>query len=146
MTRAGDFGVVAGLLEEMGRPKVGPQEEDACRALYEDQLGSLSTHHLVAEDDDGRVVGFCSLHFRPQLNYVREQAWVPDLIVRADARRRGVARALLEEVDILARARGCNVVTLESGHDRVEAHALYRALGMVDTGLVFGKALRPSPR
>ena len=60
--------------------------------------------HLVAEDD-GEVIGFCSLHFRERLNYPTPEAWVPDLIVSERARRRGAARALLEEAERPARVR-----------------------------------------
>ena len=54
-------------------------------------------------EDDGEVIGFCSLHFRERLNYPTPDAWVPDLIVTERARRRGAARLLLEEAERRAR-------------------------------------------
>jgi len=136
-----DFGAVTALLEELGRATVTDGTRDECRAIWERHLGDESATHLVAEDEDGALVGFCSLHFRDRLNFPTPDAWVPDLIVTASARRRGLARALLEEAERLARERGCWQLTLESGYERTEAHELYRALAMIDHGKYFTKAL-----
>ena len=57
------------------------------------------------------------------------------------ARRQGAGRALLEEAERLARERGCWQLTLESGYQRREAHAMYEAFGMANEGYYFGKPL-----
>lgn len=59
------------------------------------------------------------------------------------ARRRGAARALLE--DLLARARGLGVaaLTLEVAEDNAAAFALYRALGFEPAGTRRGYYRRP---
>ena len=136
----GDFDVVTALLEELGRAEVTDETRDACREIFESHVADGDAAHLVAEDD-GVVVGFCSLHFRDRLNFPTPDAWVPDLIVTEAARRRGAARALLEEAERRARVRGCWQLTLESAHFRKEAHQLYRAVGMEDLGLSFHKPL-----
>ena len=138
---AADFGSVTSLLEELGRATVSAESREACQAIWERHLGDERAAHLVAEDDEGAIVGFCSLHFRDRLNYPSPDAWVPDLIVTESARRRGVARALLAEAERLARERGCWQLTLESGYQREEAHQLYRALEMIDHGKYFTKPL-----
>lgn len=131
-----DFQAVTALLEELGRAGVTPETREACRLVFERQLASPGAAHLVAENGAG-AVGFCSLHFRERLNYPTPDAWIPDLVVTAEARRRGVARLLLGEAERLARARRCRRLMLESGHRRTEAHALYRDYGMSDTGTYF---------
>jgi GNAT superfamily N-acetyltransferase len=138
---ADDFEAVTALLEELGRARVTEDTRDGCLAMFERHLRDEGAAHLVAEDDGGAVVGFCSLHFRDRLNYSTPDAWIPDLIVTQSARRRGAARALLEEAERLARERGCWMLTLESAHHRTEAHALYRAFGMTDSGKDFNKLL-----
>lgn len=138
---ADDFDAVTALLEELGRPRVSADTAAAARAVYDAQIDDPAAEHLVAEDDDGAVVGFCSLHFRERLNHASEQAWIPDLVVAPGARRRGVGRALLAEAERRARERGCHDLTLESSHHRSEAHALYEAVGMAAPGLFFGKRL-----
>jgi GNAT superfamily N-acetyltransferase len=135
-----DFDAVTALLEELGRIAVTPETRESCRALFEDHVADGDAAHLVAEDD-GQVIGFCSLHFRERLNYPTPDAWVPDLIVAERARRRGAARALLEEAERRAATRRCWMLTLESAHFRKEAHRLYEAFGMENTGLSFVKKL-----
>ena len=137
---AADFDSVTALLEELGRPRVTDETREAFRAVFERQLADDRAPHLVAEDD-GTVVGFCSLHFRDRLNYTTPDAWVPDLIVTEAARRRGAARGLLAEAERLARERRCWMLTLESAHHRRGAHLLYAGFGMTDTGKSFVKPL-----
>ena len=137
---ADDFEVVTALLEELGRKRVTDETRDEVRALYERHLEDENARHLVVEDDDG-VIAFCSLHFRERLNNPTPDAWIPDLIVTESARRRGAARAMLEEAERIARERGCWQLTLESGYTRRLAHKLYASHGMTDAGKYFTKQL-----
>jgi GNAT superfamily N-acetyltransferase len=137
---AGDFEAVSVLLEELGRPEVTDETRDACRAIFDEHVADGEAAHLVAEDG-GELIGFCSLHFRERLNYPTPDAWVPDLIVTERARRRGAARALLVEAERRARTRGCWGLLLESAYFRTEAHQLYAAFGMKDSGKSFWKSL-----
>jgi GNAT superfamily N-acetyltransferase len=137
-----DFEAVTALLEVLGRPTVTDATRADCRAVFEDEVVDPDAHHIVAEDEVGTVVGFCSLHFRERLNWSTREAWVPDLIVAEEARRNGVGAALLEEVERRARARDCHAITLESGYQRAEAHHLYRRFQMRDQGKQFYKPLK----
>lgn len=139
--RANDFEAVARLLEELGRQVVTPETEEACRAVFVAQVEGTQAAPLVAEDESGAVVACCSLHFRPRLNRPTPDAWIPDLVVSASARRRGAGRAMLEQAERLARERGCWQLTLESGYPRKEAHVMYEALGMSNAGYYFSKPL-----
>jgi GNAT superfamily N-acetyltransferase len=134
-----DFDAVAALLVELGRPVVADRE--TCLAVYTRDLEDPEAAHLLAQDDDGRIVGFCSLHFRPRLNQVSPEAYVPDLIVTDAARSKKVGHALLSEAENRARLRGCHHLTLESAHWRKDAHRFYLDFGLTDDGLAFGKAL-----
>ena len=136
-----DFDVVTELLELLGRAEVTDATRDRCREIYAGQMSDPAMKHLVAENDDGEVVAFCSLHFRKRLNHATAQAWIPDLFVRESARRQGVARALLEEAEKAALDRGCWDLTLESGYQRTEAHLVYSNFGMRDAGKYFRKLL-----
>ena len=141
----GDFEPVSELLEELGRAEVTDQTREACRAIFHEHVVGGDAAHLVAEDA-GEVVGFCSLHFRERLNFPTPEAWVPDLIVTQRARRRGAARALLEEAERRAQDRNCWQLALESAYPRTEAHSLYEAVGMDDVGKAFKKGLRQRSR
>ena len=54
----------------------------------------------------------------------------------AAARRTGAGRALLEHLLAEARARGCDMLYLETGRHPAfhPAHALYRSVGLVERG------------
>jgi GNAT superfamily N-acetyltransferase len=136
-----DFDVVTELLELLGRAVVTDATRDRCREIYAAQVSDPTAKHLVAENDAGEVVGFCSLHFRNRLNHATAQAWIPDLFVRESARRQGVARALLEAAEGAALDRGCWDLTLESGYQRTEGHLVYTNFGMRDAGKYFRKLL-----
>jgi GNAT superfamily N-acetyltransferase len=136
-----DFDAVTALLEDLGRPRVTDETRDRCREIYAAQLSDVSADHLVAEDDAGQVVGFCSLHFRKRLNYEAPEAWVPDLIVADSLRRTGIGKALLEYAEDRAIERGCWALSLESAYHRLEAHRFYSAFGMRDGGKSFRKLL-----
>jgi GNAT superfamily N-acetyltransferase len=134
-----DFDAVTALLEELGRPVVTDRE--ACLQVYARDLEDPEAAHLVAEDHEGAIVGFCSLHFRPRLNHTSPEAWVPDLIVTEAARSKQVGRALLSEAVKRAGERGCHHFALESAHWRKDAHRFYLDFGLNDEALAFGKPL-----
>jgi ribosomal protein S18 acetylase RimI-like enzyme len=62
-------------------------------------------------------------------------AFVKDLAVRADARRRGVGRALLLHAFAAFRARGAAHVDLKVDAGNATARQVYASLGMIDIGL-----------
>ncbi len=136
-----DFEAVTALLELLGRARVTDATRDECRALFELQLADPQADHLLVDEGAAGPLGFCSLHYRPRLNFATPEAWVPDLIVAEEARGRGAGLALLEEAERRARARGCHRLTLESGHEREAAHRLYLRFGMDDSGKFFQKRL-----
>jgi ribosomal protein S18 acetylase RimI-like enzyme len=79
---------------------------------------------LVAELD-GRIAGFTQLY--PMFSSVRTaRIWIlNDLFVDADARRRGVANALLAGAARFAREQGAAGLMLETMRDNTAARALY---------------------
>ena len=131
-----DFEAVAALLAELGRPTLTNDTREEARRVYLRHVGRTDTASLLAELN-GRAVGFCSLEFRDRLNWGVPQAWIPDLIVAADARGIGAGKALLLRAFGMARERGCWSVTLESGYQRDVAHRLYRSAGMTQDGYYF---------
>ena len=83
---------------------------------------------LLAERD-GTAVGFTQLY--PMFSSVRTaRTWIlNDLYVGADARRNGVARALLDAAAAFAREDGAAGLSLETTRGNAPARALYRAAG-----------------
>lgn len=83
---------------------------------------------LLAERG-GEVAGFVQLY--PMFSSVRlARTWIlNDLYVAEAARRRGVARALLDAAAAFAREDGAAGLSLETTRDNAAARALYREAG-----------------
>ena len=68
--------------------------------------------------------------------------YVDDLVTDERQRSKGVGRALMEHLQKLARAAGCEAYTLDSGTQRQQAHKFYFREGMVVTSFHFRKPLK----
>jgi ribosomal protein S18 acetylase RimI-like enzyme len=90
---------------------------------------SRGIEHPILAELDGQVVGFASLRL---LNYLGEDApyaEISELFVLDPYRRRGIARALMSELEVRARAAGASSLAVLTAADNDTAVALYRAMG-----------------
>lgn len=113
------------------------------QAFYESLLPELErgTRVLLAAYDRGDLVGTVQLvHAWPPNQPHR--ADVTKLLVHRSARRRGVARALMERLELEAAARGKTVLVLDTVPGRA-AERLYERLGWTRVGVIPGFALDP---
>jgi len=90
----------------------------------------------LARDEQGRALGLAEASVRR--DYVNGTEGSPVLFlegihVRHDARRQGVARALVHKVQAWGSARGCVDFASDAALDNSASHALHRALGFVET-------------
>lgn len=85
---------------------------------------------------DGRpaAMGGWRLHDERRDGHVPGQrpAELKRMYVAPRARRHGLARALLAEIERTAAAAGCDVLVLEAGRNQPEALTLYRSAGYTD--------------
>jgi [ribosomal protein S18]-alanine N-acetyltransferase len=81
-------------------------------------------HPYVAAVQDGEVVGYAGLVVAPP-----DEAWVNNMAVRRDHQRRGIGRALLEELLAIAARSGTKYTLLEVAADNAPAQALYDSYG-----------------
>jgi len=100
----------------------------------------------LASAPDGRAVAFVEASQR--VDYVNGTstspvAFMEGLYVEPSARRKGVARALVAEVEHWAAAKGCSELASDSPVENVMAHAAHLALGFEETERVvyFRRAL-----
>ena len=89
--------------------------------LYEIEQNQVARCWVAREN--GRIVGYLCLW------EVADELHITNVAVYPDARRRGVARALLESVFARARAAGVRMVLLEVRPTNVEALSLYESFG-----------------
>ena len=82
-----------------------------------------------------RPVGFAHYYFHPSSYSVQNACTLEDLYVCATARRRGVARALIDWVAARAAAAQAPVLNWKTRETNTSAHALYDSLAL-RTGFV----------
>jgi len=88
---------------------------------------------LVAEDDDSAVVGVASLWIKPDLAHGDTVVEVPMLVVSERARRQGVGRLLVREIQNVVAAENAAIIELVATRQNDVARAFYRSLGFVET-------------
>ena len=88
---------------------------------------------------DGQPVGFACLRLVPHLQGDEPYAELTDIYVDAPFRRQGVARALIAQVEVAARAAGASEVVIITGFDNEGAQAAYRARGYAKWALAMRK-------
>jgi GNAT superfamily N-acetyltransferase len=99
---------------------------------------------LLAAFDDDRLVGTVQILLALPPNQPH-RAEIAKLLVHRAARKRGVARLLMERAEVEARAEGKTLLVLDTvtGDD---AERLYERLGFTKVGVIPGYALYPDGR
>jgi len=117
------------LAEALGdrRPRPG-----AVRARLEEFLKEPRARVLVAEGEDG-VVGAASIWTKPDLAHGDVVIEVPMLVVSGSARRRGMGKLLIEEIQSIAADENAALIELVATKENDVARAFYRSLGFVET-------------
>jgi ribosomal protein S18 acetylase RimI-like enzyme len=121
---------------------MAPLSRDDAEAFWKKTIATLSVRGaiLVARDGSG-IVGSVQLH----------PAWAPNqphrgdiakLLVHRRARRRGIARALMDAVEAEARELGLTMLVLDTVRGGA-ADTLYRELGWTVVGVIPDYALDP---
>lgn len=122
--------VVARLFDQYRGFYGQPSDPVLARDFIRERMERDESVILLAWVDDA-AVGFTQLY--PAFSSVSaSRVWIlNDLLVLPEARRKGVARALLSAAADFARADGALRLELETDHDNATAQALYRAMGWV---------------
>ena len=130
ISRAGpaDLDALALLFDAYRQFYGQPSDAAAARDWLRSRLRVGESVVLVAKHG-ADAVGFVQLY--PMFSSVRTaRTWIlNDLFVDAGARRKGVARALLDAAAAFAREDGAMGISLETSQDNAAARALYRAAG-----------------
>lgn len=132
----GDAPDVARLLEQLGYPCT--RDEAAERIAH--VLGDPRQQLLLAEVD-GHACGLASVDVRYSLTRGGDQARITALVVDRAHARRGIGRALLREIEAIARHGRVTRIEVTSNMRRDEAHAFYRDCGYNEGSRHFFKPL-----
>ncbi|NKQ12311.1 GNAT family N-acetyltransferase [Pseudomonas sp. SST3] len=133
----GDAAAITHLLAELGYPGTGKFIDHR----LQQQLNHADACLLVAEGDDGQLMGFISLHFVVQLALEGDFCRISYFCVDSRARGLGVGSLLAKAAEQRARARGCDRLELHCDVRRDAAHRFYTRLGYEDAPKYFRRSL-----
>lgn len=124
-----DLDVLAPLFDGYRQFYKQPSDLARARAFLAERLVNQESQILLAINDAGTGLGFTQLY--PLFSSVRavRTYLLNDLFVAAEARRQGVAKALLIAATDHARSLGAASLSLSTALDNAPAQALYESLG-----------------
>ena len=127
----------------MGLGLAGPLTLDAARDAWLETAARLDPqdHVVLAALEDGALLGSVQL-VRARASNGRHRGEVVRLAVRADARGRGLGRALMERATERARELGFTLLWLTT-HVDTTADRFYERLGWTRMGVMPGYAVLP---
>ncbi|MBN6528941.1 GNAT family N-acetyltransferase [Acinetobacter pittii] len=131
-----DTQAICDLLKQMGYPQPLALIQEKFEILHNDSNSQI----LIAEEK-GKICGFLSLYFIPQIALQGDFAKICYLCVDENMRSKGVGHLLVQEAERLARQRGCDRMELHSGMQRPLAHQFYLREGYIEAPKYFRKAL-----
>ncbi len=133
-----DAEALARLCTQLGYPAESKDMPERLKKLAAD----ANARALVAVDS-GTVVGLATIHLRDTINHSTPIAQLTLLVVDARVRSQGVGRALVEDAERWARARGARRMVVTTALDRTGAHVFYERIGYTHTGRRYGKNFPP---
>jgi GNAT superfamily N-acetyltransferase len=134
--RPEDAHAVAALLGELGYPSGA--EQASARI---DRIGDDPSTLLLVAELDGEVAGLAALHLQQLIERDDVGCSLTAMVVGERFRRRGVGARLTDVIEAEARARGCELIALNTAHRRSDAHAFYEARGYKHSGRRYVKTL-----
>lgn len=122
--QASDAPAIGALLTELGYPLKGAEVKDRLAGLDDSDCVLITAGGLIA------------LHRIPRLAEGSPFARITALVVAADHRGQGIARALLHAGECVAQEWKCQLIEVSSARrpERDPAHKFYAAAGFEDTG------------
>lgn len=122
-----DTSEILDLLYELERPKPKTKSE---KIIFKKQiLRHLSNKQLIVAEYDFKIVGMACMILTARLNRIKPELYIPDLIISADYRRKGIGKSLIDYCVMVAKKKNCFRIRLESGNKRVLSHKFYDSLG-----------------
>ncbi|MBP0463787.1 GNAT family N-acetyltransferase [Roseomonas sp. PWR1] len=124
-----DAEALLALMRELNQDQGDPTELLTEAHVARDVIADQGTIAVVAEGDDGSLIGYVTAHATYESGHAERGLYVADLYVAPAHRRRGVARALLAAAARRGHAIGARHLWLTAKQGNAVAHAFYRRLG-----------------
>jgi predicted N-acetyltransferase YhbS len=130
-----DAPALSRLLGQLGHPADAADIPDRIHKLD----ARPGTTVLVAEDENGEVIGLVTVHLFHSIHSSEPVAWLTTLVVEERARGRGVGSALVVRAEEWAINGGARRISLTSALHRKAAHDFYKARDYEHTGVRLSK-------
>ena len=95
---------------------------------FRETVQKANFRYFIAEEE-GEILGYCGFL------YVLDEAEIPNVCVKASARRKGVGRQMMNALIEEARKLGMAVLYLEVRESNTAARGLYERLGFEENGI-----------
>ncbi len=95
---------------------------------FTDTVNKHNFRYFVAEEE-GEILGYCGFL------YVLDEAEIPNVCVKASARKRGIGKQMMQVLCSEAEKLGIYMLFLEVRESNTAARSLYKSLGFVENGL-----------
>lgn len=122
------FTMMADVFEEERTPL--PDE-------YVERLLRRADLFILAAVEDGAMVGGITAHVLPMTRSATSELFIYDLAVRTDRQRRGIGRALVDELRARGLAEGIDTSFVPADEEDTHALDFYRALGAEESPVRF---------
>ena len=132
-----DIPVILGLLYELDRPKPKNNEELKTFENYLKKYIADSDKKLLIAKSKSTVVGMVSMMFLVRLNQVKNELYIPELVVTKEYQKKGIGKELINSCINIGKEQNCYRIRLESGNQREESHKFYKKLGFKQSSLSF---------
>lgn len=116
-------------------------DRESFHDVFVQNLRDDTVLYYVAESE-GCVVGFASLHIKPQLHHAGLVGEIQELIVQKTFRGRSIGAQLVSRLEREAKKRGCVSIEVTTKNYRVDAQQFYEQVGFTRTHVNFTKNLK----
>jgi ribosomal protein S18 acetylase RimI-like enzyme len=132
--RSSDVAIIVQMLADdalgRGRERIEDPLPPSYFRAFEAVERDPNIHLVVAQDEDGEVVGCLQLCILPGLSSQgASRALIEDVRVASRCRSRGIGEQLVQWAVAEARGKGCRLLELLTHNTRVDAQRFYARLG-----------------
>ncbi|MBQ8782931.1 MAG: GNAT family N-acetyltransferase [Clostridia bacterium] len=106
-----------------------------------EEMTQRGNYHIFVACDQEKIVGYAGFTTFLAFEVDNEAVKILALAVKADYRRQGIGKGLMNEVEIFAKMNSMNVLSLNSGLVREDAHKFYESIGYYKKSYGFIKNL-----
>jgi GNAT superfamily N-acetyltransferase len=124
-----DRGVIAAFAAELASHVRDPDPQLSAEYLDAQLFCADPWAQCRVAEQRGLIIGFVTYCKQVEIHTARRWLWIGDLYVAQGARRRGVARHLIADLQSRARELGCAGLRLDLFRANVEGSSFYRKLG-----------------